>query len=42
MQVALYTNLAAFVLLYGYLLVKRLQVEGARQELFRLQMELFG
>jgi heme exporter protein C len=42
MQVALYTNLAAFVLLYGYLLVKRLQVEGARQELFRLQMELLG
>ncbi|MDD5558728.1 cytochrome c biogenesis protein CcsA [Candidatus Methylomirabilis sp.] len=42
MQVALYTNLAAFVLLYGYLLVKRLQVEGARRELFRLQMELLG
>lgn len=42
MQVALYTNLAAFVLLYGYLLAKRLQIEGARQELFRLQMELLG
>lgn len=42
MQVALYTNLAAFVLLYGYLLVKRLQVEGARQALLRLQMELLG
>ena len=42
MQVALYTNLAAFGLLYAYLLIKRLQIEGAKQELFRLQMELLG
>jgi len=42
MQVALYANLAAFALLYGYLLVKRLRIEEARQELFRLQMELLG
>jgi heme exporter protein C len=42
MQVALYANLAAFMLLYGYLLVKRLQIEGAKQELFRLQMEILG
>lgn len=42
MQVALYTNLAACALLYGYLLVKRLQIEGAREQLFRLQMELLG
>ena len=42
MQVALYTNLAAFGLLYVYLLIKRLQIEGAREELFRLQMELLG
>lgn len=41
-QVALYTNLVAFALLYGYLLVKRLQVEAARQELFRVQMEVLG
>lgn len=42
MLVALYTNLAAFVLLYGYLLVKRLRLEGAREELYRLRMELLG
>jgi heme exporter protein C len=42
MQVALYTNLVAFGLLYAYLLIKRLQIEGAKQELFRLQMELLG
>jgi heme exporter protein C len=42
MQVALYTNLVAFGLLYVYLLIKRLQIEGARDELFRLQMELLG
>ncbi|MBI3780751.1 MAG: cytochrome c biogenesis protein CcsA, partial [candidate division NC10 bacterium] len=39
MQVALYTNLAAFVLLYGYVLVKRLRLEEARCELNRLRME---
>lgn len=42
MQVALYANLLAFGLLYVYLLIKRLQVEGAREELLRLQMELLG
>lgn len=42
MQVALYANLAACALLYGYLLVKRLQIEWTREELFRLQMELLG
>jgi len=36
------TNLAAFVLLYGYLLAKRLRLEGAREELFNLRMELLG
>ncbi|MDE2179553.1 MAG: cytochrome c biogenesis protein CcsA [candidate division NC10 bacterium] len=40
MQVALYMNLVAFGLLYAYLLIKRLQIEGARDELFKLQMEL--
>jgi heme exporter protein C len=39
MQVALYTNLAAFVVLYGYFLVKRLRLEEARCELNRLRME---
>jgi heme exporter protein C len=39
MQVALYTNLAAFVLLYAYFLVKRIQLEEARWELSRLRME---
>ncbi|MDE2059212.1 MAG: cytochrome c biogenesis protein CcsA [candidate division NC10 bacterium] len=42
MQVALYSNVVAFGLLYVYLLIKRLQIEGAREELFRLQMELLG
>lgn len=42
MQVALYANLIAFGLLYVYLLIKRLQIEGARDELLRLQMELLG
>ncbi len=39
MQVALYANLAAFVLLYGYILTKRLRLEEARWELSRLRME---
>ena len=39
MQVALYTNLAAFALLYGYFLVKRVRLEEARWELSRLRME---
>ena len=39
MQVALFTNLAAFVLLYGYVLAKRLRLEEARWELSRLRME---
>jgi len=39
MQVALYTNLAAFVLLYAYFLVKRVRLEKARWELNRLRME---
>lgn len=39
MQVALYTNLAAFVLLYAYFLVKRIRLEEARWELSRLRME---
>ena len=39
MQVALYTNLAAFVLLYAYFLVKRVRLEEARWELRRLRME---
>ncbi|MGH7411025.1 MAG: heme ABC transporter permease CcmC [Candidatus Methylomirabilis sp.] len=39
MQVALYTNLVAFVLVYGYLLVKRVRLEEARWELSRLRME---
>lgn len=39
MQVALYANLAAFVLLYGYLLTKRLRLEEAKWELNRLRME---
>jgi len=39
MQVALFTNLVAFVLVYGYLLVKRLRLEEARWELNRLRME---
>lgn len=42
MQVAIYTNLVAFGLLYGYLLIKRLQIERAREELLRLQMESLG
>jgi heme exporter protein C len=42
MQVALYTNLAAFVVLYGYFLVKRLRLEEARCELNRLRMEEVG
>jgi heme exporter protein C len=42
MQVALYTNLAAFVLLYAYFLVKRIQLEEARWELSRLRMEGVG
>ena len=42
MQVALYANLAAFVLLYGYFLVKRLRLEEARCELNRLRMEGAG
>ena len=42
MRVALYTNLAAFVLLYGYVLVKRLRLEEARCELNRLRMEGVG
>ena len=40
MLMALLANLAAFVLLYGYLLAKRLRLEGAREELFNLRMEL--
>jgi heme exporter protein C len=39
MQVALYTNLAAFVVLYAYVLVKRVRLEEARWELNRLRME---
>jgi heme exporter protein C len=39
MQVALYTNLVAFVVLYGYFLVKRIRLEEARWELIRLRME---
>jgi len=39
MQVALYANLAAFVLLYAYFLVKRVRLEEARWELSRLRME---
>ena len=39
MQVALYTNLAAFLLLYAYFLVKRVRLENARWELSRLRME---
>ena len=39
MQVALYTNLAAFVLLYAYFLVKRVRLEKAKWELSRLRME---
>ena len=39
MQVALYTNLVAFVVLYGYFLVKRIRLEEARWELSRLRME---
>ncbi len=39
MQVALLANLVAFVLVYGYLLVKRLRLEEARWELSRLRME---
>jgi heme exporter protein C len=42
MQVALYTNLIAFVLLYGYFLAKRLRLEEARWELTRLRMEGVG
>jgi len=42
MQVALYANLVAFGLLYVYLLIKRLQIEGTKEELLRLQMELLG
>ncbi len=42
MQVALYTNLAAWMLLYGYLLAKRLRLEEARWELSRLRMESLG
>lgn len=42
MLVALYVNLAAFVLLYGYLLAKRLRLEEAKGELDRLRMELLG
>lgn len=42
MQVALYANLVAFGLLYAYLLMKRLRIEGVRDELFRMQMELLG
>jgi len=42
MQVALYTNLAAFVLLYAYFLVKRVRLEKARWELSRLRMEGAG
>jgi len=39
MQVALYINLVAFVVLYGYFLVKRIRLEEARWELSRLRME---
>jgi len=39
MQVALYTNLVAFVVLYGYFLVKRIRLEEARWEVSRLRME---
>lgn len=39
MQVALYTNLVAFVLLYGYFLARRLRLEEARWELNQLRME---
>jgi len=39
MQVALYTNLAAFLLLYAYFLVKRVRLEKAKWELSRLRME---
>ncbi len=42
MQVALYANLAAWLVLYGYFLAKRLRLEEARWELNRLRMESFG
>ncbi len=42
MQVALYANLAAFALLYAYLLLKRVRLEQARWELSRLRMEVAG
>jgi heme exporter protein C len=42
MKVALYTNLAAFLLLYAYFLVKRIRLEQARWELTRLRMEAAG
>ena len=42
MKVALYTNLVAFILLYGYLMAKRLRLEEARLELSRLRMEGLG
>ncbi len=42
MKVALYTNLVAFILLYGYCMAKRLRLEDARLELNRLRMEGLG
>ena len=42
MKVALYTNLVAFILLYGYFMAKRLRLEEARWELSRLRMESLG
>ncbi len=42
MQVALYINVAAFVLVYGYFLARRLRLEEARWELNRLRMERAG
>ena len=42
MKVALYSNLVAFILLYGFILAKRLRLEEARLELSRLRMEGLG
>lgn len=42
MQVALYSNLAAFAVLYLYLLARRLRLEEAKWELQRLRMEILG
>lgn len=42
MQVALYTNVAAFIIVYGYFLARRLRLEEARWEFHRLRMERAG